>query len=139
MLDFGKGIHIIVDAIEGDKHLCSASPIGGDGIAEFDVRTGVMKAEGSPLSVLRSVIAVLQFEMAFKYHSGKEVPSVEDVLNRLSRTSDAAGAEQMAMTLVRRNKEVNGAPIRQPLEIRLLDDPMLDEMNTPNGDALPRF
>ena len=127
--DFGKGIHILVSEIEGEKHFCAASPIDADGDAAFDVRAGVMRAEGNPLAVLRAVIAVLHFEMAFKYHSGKEVPSVEDMLNKLSRTSDAAGAEQMAVALVRRNREVNGAPIRQALEIRLLDDPMLDEMN----------
>lgn len=139
MLEFGKGIHIYVNKIEGERHVCLACPIDGDGAAEFDARTGVMKAEGNPLSVLRSVIAVLHFETAFKYVSGKEVPSVVDMLNKLSRTSDAAGAGQIAAALVRRNKEVNGAPIRQALEIRLLDDPMLVEMNTPNGDALPRF
>lgn len=129
MLEFGKGIHICVDKIEGEQHRCAACPIDADGAAGFDTRTGLMSAEGSPLAVLRAVIAVLHFEMEFKYQSGKEVLSVEDVLGKLARTSDAAGAEQMAMALVRRNKEVNGAPIQQTLEIRLLDNPMLDEMH----------
>lgn len=128
MVDIGGGIRISVNEIEGEQHVCLATPYGVEGSAVFDTRRGELKARGEPLAVLRSVIAVLHFELIFKELFGKESSPVEDVLKTLSRTSDAAAAEQVAMALIRRIEEVDGAPIDQTCEIKLFDDPVLFKM-----------